>query len=171
MKLILILANLFLILGEGDVFGDNICTEPTVGQSAVDVHALTYSDLHCIQRDALIEVLEFYPEFAFKFAKNLSLSYNLRDEVCHRILFICTRFGTIFFIHSSFHSFVIFHYLHLFLSLMSSKNKLATLRACTRASNSQGLAPRLWCVLRVSIIISSAANCMHPRHHRYHRYA
>ena len=74
------------MLGEGDVFGDNICNEPTVGQSAVDVHALTYSDLHCIQRDALIEVLEFYPEFAIKFAKNLTLSYNLRDEVWTRPL-------------------------------------------------------------------------------------
>lgn len=55
-----------------------------MGQSAVDVYALTYSDLHCIGRDALIEVLEFYPEFAIKFAKNLMLSYNLRDEVSHK---------------------------------------------------------------------------------------
>ncbi|XP_032232878.1 potassium voltage-gated channel subfamily H member 1 isoform X2 [Nematostella vectensis] len=72
------------LLGEGDVFGDNVCNEPTVGQSAVDVHALTYCDLHCIQRDALLEVLEFYPEFAMKFAKNLQLSYNLRDELTIR---------------------------------------------------------------------------------------
>ena len=63
------------------MFGDNICVESTVGQSAVDVHALTYSDLHCIQRDALVEVLEFYPDFALKFSKNLTLSFNLRDEV------------------------------------------------------------------------------------------
>ena len=69
------------IAGENDVFGDNICHESTVGQSAVDVLALTYCDLHWIQRDALIEVLEFYPEFANKFTKNLVLSYNLRDEV------------------------------------------------------------------------------------------
>ena len=69
------------ITGENDVFGDNICHESTVGQSAVDVMALTYCDLHWIQRDALIEVLEFYPEFANKFTKNLVLSYNLRDEV------------------------------------------------------------------------------------------
>lgn len=67
--------------GENDVFGDNICHEPTVGQSAVDVIALTYCDLHWISRDALIEVLEFYPDFANKFTKNLVLSYNLRDEV------------------------------------------------------------------------------------------
>ncbi|XP_020905655.1 potassium voltage-gated channel subfamily H member 5 isoform X2 [Exaiptasia diaphana] len=73
------------LLGEGDVFGDNICNEPMVGQSAVDVYALTYSDLHCIGRDALIEVLEFYPEFAIKFAKNLMLSYNLRDELKIRL--------------------------------------------------------------------------------------
>lgn len=63
------------------MFGDNVCTEPTVGQSAVDVHALTYSDLHCVQREALIEVLEFYPDFAMKFSKSLCLSFNLRDEV------------------------------------------------------------------------------------------
>ncbi|XP_078350361.1 voltage-gated delayed rectifier potassium channel KCNH5-like isoform X3 [Oculina patagonica] len=69
------------LLGENDVFGDNICHEPTVGQSAVDVIALTYCDLHWISRDALIEVLEFYPEFANKFTKNLVLSYNLRDEI------------------------------------------------------------------------------------------
>lgn len=69
------------LLGESDVFGDNICHEPTVGQSAVDVIALTYCDLHWIQRDALLEVLEFYPEFANTFTKNLVLSYNLRDEL------------------------------------------------------------------------------------------
>ena len=45
--------------------------------------ALTYCDLHWIQRDALIEVLEFYPDFANKFTKNLVLSYNLRDEVSY----------------------------------------------------------------------------------------
>ena len=73
------LCNFFT--GENDVFGDDICHEPNVGQSAVDVIALTYCDLHWIQRDALIEVLEFYPEFANKFTKNLVLSYNLRDEV------------------------------------------------------------------------------------------
>ena len=72
---------IFFLKGENDVFGDNICHEPTVGQSAVDVFALTYCDLHWIQRDALIEVLEFYPDFANKFTKNLVLSYNLRDEV------------------------------------------------------------------------------------------
>ncbi|XP_068730790.1 potassium voltage-gated channel subfamily H member 5-like isoform X2 [Montipora capricornis] len=69
------------LLGEDDVFGDDICHEPNVGQSAVDVIALTYCDLHWIQRDALIEVLEFYPEFANKFTKDLMLSYNLRDEL------------------------------------------------------------------------------------------
>ena len=74
---------MFSFLGENDVFGDNICHEPTVGQSAVDVIALTYCDLHWIQREALIEVLEFYPEFANKFTKNLVLSYNLRDEVSY----------------------------------------------------------------------------------------
>ena len=67
--------------GEGHVFGDDICHEPTVGQSAVDVYALTYCDMHCIYREALLEVLEFYPEFALKFASTLNLSYNLRDEV------------------------------------------------------------------------------------------
>ncbi|XP_057371371.1 potassium voltage-gated channel protein eag-like [Daphnia carinata] len=71
------------ILGKGDVFGDTFWKEGTVGQSAANVRALTYCDLHAIKRDKLIEVLDFYHAFANSFARNLILTYNLR----HRLIF------------------------------------------------------------------------------------
>jgi len=54
-----------------------------VGQSAANVRALTYCDLHTIKRDKLLEVLDFYQAFANSFARNLILTYNLR----HRLIF------------------------------------------------------------------------------------
>lgn len=54
-----------------------------VGQSAANVRALTYCDLHAIKRDKLLEVLAFYKAFALSFARNLILTYNLR----HRLVF------------------------------------------------------------------------------------
>lgn len=54
-----------------------------VGQSAANVRALTYCDLHAIKRDKLLEVLDFYQAFANSFARNLLLTYNLR----HRLIF------------------------------------------------------------------------------------
>ncbi|XP_017793021.1 PREDICTED: potassium voltage-gated channel protein eag [Habropoda laboriosa] len=71
------------ILGKGDVFGDSFWTNPSVGQSAANVRALTYCDLHTIKRDRLLEVLEFYQAFANSFARNLVLTYNLS----HRLIF------------------------------------------------------------------------------------
>lgn len=59
------------------------------GKSNADVRALTYCDLHKIQREELLEVLDMYPEFSDKFLTNLELTFNLRDEptkVC-RVLF------------------------------------------------------------------------------------
>ncbi|XP_069971816.1 potassium voltage-gated channel protein eag isoform X6 [Penaeus vannamei] len=71
------------ILGKGDVFGDTFWKDPTVGQSAANVRALTYCDLHAIKREKLLEVLDFYHAFANSFARNLVLTYNLR----HRLIF------------------------------------------------------------------------------------
>ncbi|XP_052829740.1 potassium voltage-gated channel subfamily H member 1 isoform X3 [Octopus bimaculoides] len=71
------------ILGKGDVFGDNFWKESTVGQSAANVKALTYCDLHVIKRDNLLSVLKFYHSFSHSFERNLTLTYNLR----HRLVF------------------------------------------------------------------------------------
>ncbi|XP_013172729.1 PREDICTED: potassium voltage-gated channel protein eag [Papilio xuthus] len=71
------------ILGKGDVFGDSFWKDTAVGQSAANVRALTYCDLHTIKRDRLLEVLDFYQAFANSFARNLTLTYNLR----HRLIF------------------------------------------------------------------------------------
>ncbi|XP_061194999.1 potassium voltage-gated channel subfamily H member 1-like [Saccostrea echinata] len=71
------------ILSKGDVFGDNFWKEHTIGQSTANVRALTYCDLHTIKRGRLLEVLEFYHAFANSFARNLTLTYNLR----HRLIF------------------------------------------------------------------------------------
>ena len=72
--------------GKGDVFGDTFWKEGTVGQSAANVRALTYCDLHAIKRDKLIEVLDFYHAFANSFARNLILTYNLRHRVSDILL-------------------------------------------------------------------------------------
>lgn len=70
--------------GKGDVFGDQFWKDQgVVGQSAANVRALTYCDLHAIKRDKLLEVLAFYKAFAQSFARNLILTYNLR----HRLVF------------------------------------------------------------------------------------
>lgn len=50
------------------------------GKSNADVRALSYCDLHTIQREDLLEVLDKYPEFADYFFNNLELTFNLRDE-------------------------------------------------------------------------------------------
>lgn len=71
------------ILSKGDVFGDSFWKDSAVGQSAANVRALTYCDLHTIKRDKLLEVLDFYQAFANSFARNLVLTYNLR----HRLIF------------------------------------------------------------------------------------
>ncbi len=54
-------------------------TDP--GHSNADVTALTYCDLHRIQRDDLLEVLDMYPAFGESFWRNLEITFNLRD-VC-----------------------------------------------------------------------------------------
>lgn len=64
------------------MFGDSFWKDSAVGQSAANVRALTYCDLHTIKRDKLLEVLDFYQAFANSFARNLVLTYNLRHRVC-----------------------------------------------------------------------------------------
>ncbi|KAJ1348493.1 hypothetical protein KIN20_003805 [Parelaphostrongylus tenuis] len=72
------------ILGKGDVFGDEFWrSNGSTGQSAANVRALTYTDLHMIKKDKLMEVLNFYKAFANSFARNLVLTYNLT----HRLKF------------------------------------------------------------------------------------
>ncbi|VDN41357.1 unnamed protein product [Gongylonema pulchrum] len=71
------------ILGKGDVFGDEFWRQLGTGQSAANVRALTYTDLHSIKKDKLMEVLDFYKAFANSFARNLVLTYNLT----HRLKF------------------------------------------------------------------------------------
>ncbi|PAV61446.1 hypothetical protein WR25_01783 isoform A [Diploscapter pachys] len=82
-KCISIFSN-FLITGKGDVFGDEFWkNNGSTGQSAANVRALTYTDLHMIKKDKLMEVLSFYKAFANSFARNLVLTYNLT----HRLKF------------------------------------------------------------------------------------
>ena len=72
---------LFFVSGKGDVFGDSFWRDPEVGQASVNVRALTYCDIHLVNRDKLLEVLEFYKAFAQSFSRNLVLTYNLRYRV------------------------------------------------------------------------------------------
>uniref|UniRef100_A0A8C5FYD5 Potassium voltage-gated channel subfamily H member 7-like n=1 Tax=Gouania willdenowi TaxID=441366 RepID=A0A8C5FYD5_GOUWI len=82
------------ILGKNDIFGEMIHLFSKPGKSCADVRALSYCDLHTIQREEILEVLDMYPEFADNFLTNLELTFNLRDEkakvsrltVIHRVL-------------------------------------------------------------------------------------
>nr|XP_023678325.1 potassium voltage-gated channel subfamily H member 7 [Paramormyrops kingsleyae] len=68
------------ILGKNDIFGEMIHQYAKPGKSNADVRALSYCDLHTIQREDLLEVLDMYPEFSDHFLTNLELTFNLRDE-------------------------------------------------------------------------------------------
>eukprot|EP00062_Callorhinchus_milii_P005662 gi/632945381/ref/XP_007888033.1/ PREDICTED: potassium voltage-gated channel subfamily H member 7 [Callorhinchus milii] len=68
------------ILGKNDIFGEMIHLYAKPGKSNADVRALTYCDLHKIQREDLLEVLDMYPEFSDYFLTNLELTFNLRDD-------------------------------------------------------------------------------------------
>ncbi|CAL8326504.1 unnamed protein product [Arctogadus glacialis] len=67
------------ILGKNDIFGEAIDPQTRPGRSSADVRALTYCDLHKIQREDMLEVLEMYPEFYDCFWSNLEITFNLRD--------------------------------------------------------------------------------------------
>ncbi|XP_051283288.1 potassium voltage-gated channel subfamily H member 7-like isoform X3 [Dicentrarchus labrax] len=68
------------ILGKNDIFGEMIHLYTKPGKSCADVRALSYCDLHTIQREEIVEVLDMYPEFADHFLTNLELTFDLRDE-------------------------------------------------------------------------------------------
>lgn len=65
--------------GTDDVFGENLCKHVTIGKSSCNVRALTYGDLHKINRDDLLDILDMYPEFAESFTNNLEITFDLRD--------------------------------------------------------------------------------------------
>lgn len=67
-------------LGKNDIFGEMIHMFAKPGKSCADVRALSYCDLHTIQREEILEVLDMYPEFADHFFTNLELTFDLRDE-------------------------------------------------------------------------------------------
>ncbi|KAL2078713.1 hypothetical protein ACEWY4_026398 [Coilia grayii] len=67
------------VLGKNDTFGEPINLYAETGRSNADVLTLTYCDLHHIQREDLLEVLDMYPAFADSFWRNLEISFNLRD--------------------------------------------------------------------------------------------
>ncbi|KAG6926060.1 potassium voltage-gated channel subfamily H member 2 [Chelydra serpentina] len=67
------------ILGKNDVFGEPLNLYARPGKSNADVRALTYCDLHKIQREELLEVLDMYPEFSDRFWASLEITFNLRD--------------------------------------------------------------------------------------------
>uniref|UniRef100_A0A8C6YY68 Potassium voltage-gated channel subfamily H member 7 n=1 Tax=Nothoprocta perdicaria TaxID=30464 RepID=A0A8C6YY68_NOTPE len=79
------------ILGKNDIFGEMVHLYAKPGKSNADVRALTYCDLHKIQREDLLEVLDMYPEFSDLFLTNLELTFNLRDESAkvHTIVLFC----------------------------------------------------------------------------------
>ncbi|XP_055009087.1 LOW QUALITY PROTEIN: potassium voltage-gated channel subfamily H member 6a [Boleophthalmus pectinirostris] len=67
------------ILGKNDIFGEAVSVYGRPGKSSADVRALTYCDLHKIQRDELLDVLDMYPDFAQLFWTNLEITFDLRD--------------------------------------------------------------------------------------------
>lgn len=66
--------------GKNDIFGEMIHLYAKPGKANADVRSLSYCDLHTIDREELLEVLDMYPEFADYFWSNLELTFNLRDE-------------------------------------------------------------------------------------------
>ncbi|XP_023612507.1 potassium voltage-gated channel subfamily H member 6 [Myotis lucifugus] len=65
--------------GKNDIFGEPVSLHAQPGKSSADVRALTYCDLHKIQRADLLEVLDMYPAFADSFWSKLEVTFNLRD--------------------------------------------------------------------------------------------
>ncbi|KFP91316.1 Potassium voltage-gated channel subfamily H member 7, partial [Apaloderma vittatum] len=74
------------ILGKNDIFGEPISLYARPGKSNADVRALTYCDLHKIQREDLLEVLDMYPAFSDNFWSNLEITFNLRDVSARAVL-------------------------------------------------------------------------------------
>ncbi|XP_072523232.1 voltage-gated inwardly rectifying potassium channel KCNH6 [Salminus brasiliensis] len=76
-----------VVLDKNDILGEPINLYAESGHCNADVRTLTYCDLHRIQRDDLLEVLDMYPGFAECFWRNLEITFNLReaDPVVHTI--------------------------------------------------------------------------------------
>ena len=62
------------MIGKGDVFGDAFWKDIEMGQAAANVRALTYCDIHVVNREKLLEVLDFYKAFTTSFSRNLILN-------------------------------------------------------------------------------------------------
>ena len=90
-------SKFLLISGKGDIFGENPCTYTTIGKSSCNVRALTYCDLHKINRDDLLDVLELYPEFLDSFSSNLEITFNLRDVSINRGIYVEIKHPLIIF--------------------------------------------------------------------------
>ncbi|XP_019956870.2 voltage-gated inwardly rectifying potassium channel KCNH6-like isoform X1 [Paralichthys olivaceus] len=73
------------ILGKNDIFGESINVDALPGKSSADVRALTYCDLHKINREDILEVLDMYPEFCEYFWSNLEITFNLRDVLSEAV--------------------------------------------------------------------------------------
>ncbi|VDP80896.1 unnamed protein product [Echinostoma caproni] len=92
---ILMGSDIVAVLCQGDVFGESPFGRYLMGQSKYYVRALTYCDLHKIQQDDLMEILEMYPEFAKQFRRELEITFDLRSVSSHcslSVLCICFCF-------------------------------------------------------------------------------
>ena len=75
--------EILAFLGKNDVCGDSRWQETRLGKSVVHVRALTYCDIHCINVDNLLNVLEFHKPFAVTFSRNLCLTFDLSKRVVY----------------------------------------------------------------------------------------
>lgn len=73
------------VAGKNDSFGEPVSLHARPGKSSANVRALTYCDLHKIQRTDLLEVLDLYPTFADNFWRKLEVTFNLRDVSLGRV--------------------------------------------------------------------------------------
>ena len=65
--------------------------ETRLGKSVVHVRALTYCDIHTINVDDLLKVLEFHKPFAITFSRNLCLTFDLSKRVVFSKVNICEK--------------------------------------------------------------------------------
>lgn len=69
------------ILDKNDIFGENLGKYPEkdfMGRSSCDVRALSYCDLHKIERSDLLDVLDIYPDFAESFEKKFQVIIEIK---------------------------------------------------------------------------------------------
>ena len=79
------------ILDKNDIFGENISKyheRDLMGRSSCDVRALSYCDLHKIERYDLLDVIEMYPDFAQSFEKKFQVTFDLREVI---IIIFCEK--------------------------------------------------------------------------------